>query len=227
MASDYAAMMRAALALAEAGIEADGQSLRDLAQRFSQALEAHHLDRATGFLCTSADNAPDVVIRVRPTIDDAVPNVHAIYAQALLKLSSLTGQASLRTQADQLLEALTPTLLANPFAHTALLNAFDQRLHNVDIVIVGPNSDPLRAAALAVGFLNRTVRPAMKPSAGEDFAEIAAYPPERSAAFICAQGRCSLPVTRPEEIASRVASIAVMSSAEARGRLGNPRKMPS
>jgi uncharacterized protein YyaL (SSP411 family) len=31
----------------------------------------------------------------RPTTDDATPNVHAVYAQALLKLSSLTGQTSL------------------------------------------------------------------------------------------------------------------------------------
>ena len=161
--------------------------------------------RATGFLCTSADDAPDVVFRARPTTDDATPNAHAVYAQGLLKLSSLTGQASLRTQADRLLEALTPMVRANPFGHTALLNALDQRLHNIDIVVVGPDSDPLRVAALAVSFLNRTVRPAMKSSAGGDFAEIAAYPPDRSAAFICAEGRCSLPVTRPEEIAERVA----------------------
>jgi uncharacterized protein YyaL (SSP411 family) len=207
MASDYAAMMRAALALAEASTDADAQSLCDLAQRLSQALDAHHLDQATGFLCTSADDAPDVVFRARPTIDEAVPNAHAVYAQALLKLSSLTGQAASRTQADRLLEALTPTLRVNPFGHTALLNALDQRLHNIDIVIVGPDTGPLRLAALAVSFLNRTVRPALKSGAGGDFAEIAAYPPDKSAAFICAEGRCSLPVTRPDEIADRVASM--------------------
>ncbi len=207
MASDYAAMMRAALALAEAGTDGDAESLCDLAQRFSQALEAHHLDPATGFLCTSADDAPDVVFRARPTTDDATPNAHAVYAQALLKLSSLTGQASLRARADRLLDALTPTVRANPFGHTSLLNALDQRLHNIDIVIIGPDSDPLRRAALAVSFLNRTVRPAMKSGAAGDFAEIAAYPRDRAAAFICAEGRCSLPVTRPEEIAERVASM--------------------
>jgi uncharacterized protein YyaL (SSP411 family) len=201
------AMIRAALALAEASTDADAQSLCDLAQRFSQALEAHHLDRATGFLCTSADDAPDVVFRARPTTDDATPNAHAVYAQALLKLSSLTGQASLRTRADRLLEVLTPTLRANPIGHTALLNALDQRLQNIDIVIVGPDSDPLRRAALAVSFINRTVRPGMKSSEGGDFAEVAAYPGDRTAAFVCTEGRCSLPVTRPEEIASRVASM--------------------
>jgi uncharacterized protein YyaL (SSP411 family) len=207
MASDYAAMMRAALALAEAGTDGDAESLCDLAQRFSQALEAHHLDPATGFLYTSADDAPDVVFRARPTTDDATPNAHAVYAQALLKLSSLTGQASSRARADRLLDALTPTVRANPFGHTSLLNALDQRLHNIDIVITGPDSDPLRRAALAVSFLNRTVRPAMKSGAAGDFAEIAAYPRDRAAAFICAEGRCSLPVTRPEDIAERVASM--------------------
>jgi uncharacterized protein YyaL (SSP411 family) len=207
MASDYAAMMRAALALAEAGTETDALRLCDLARGFAQVLEMHHLDRETGYLCTSADDAPDVVFRSQPTTDDAVPNVHGIYAQALLKLASLTGEASMRTRAVGIITTLLPALRANPYGHAALLNAFDQRLHNIDIVIVGEDAEGLRAAALASSFLNRTVRLAKNSAAEGEFAEIAAYPRDKSAAFVCAEGRCSLPARQPEEVAFRLASL--------------------
>ncbi len=207
MASDYAAMMRAALALAEAGPREDCLGLCELAGSFAQALDAHHLDRATGYLSTSADDAKDVVIRSQPTVDDAVPNAHGLYAQALLKLASLTGEYSRRDRADAIISALAPALRANPYAHAALLNGLDQRLRNIDIVVVGKDSGGLHAAALAIPFLNRTVRRAGISAAGEEPAEIAAYPRDRPAAFVCAEGRCSLPATRPEEIASRIQSL--------------------
>ena len=212
MASDYAAMMRAALALAEAGPKepgpkTDASRLCDLARGFAEVLEAHHLDRETGYLCTSADDAPDIVFRSQPTADDAVPNAHALYAQALLKLASLTGEASMRNRADELIATLAPSLSANPYGHAALLNALDQRLRNIDIVIVGDDTEGLRAAALASSFLNRTVRLQASSAAAGELAEIAAYPKDKSAAFVCAEGRCSLPATRPEEIALRIASL--------------------
>jgi len=206
MASDYAAMMRAALALAEAGAETDALHLCDLARGFAQVLEAHHIDRDTGYLCTSADDARDIVFRSQPTADDAVPNVHALYAQALLKFASLTGEASMRNRADELIATLTPSWRANPYGHAALLNALDQRLRNIDIVIVGRDSEEQHAAALASSFLNRTVRLAESSAIGDELAEIAAYPRDKSAAFVCAAGRCSLPATRPEDIALRIAS---------------------
>jgi uncharacterized protein YyaL (SSP411 family) len=207
MASDYAAMMRAALALAEAGPKADALRLCDLARGFTDVLEAHHLNRETGYLCTSADDARDTVFRAQPTADDAVPNVHGLYAQALLKLASLTGEVSMRKRADELIATLAPAWRVNPYSHASLLNALDQRVHNIDIVIVGRDSEGLRTAALASSFLSRTVRLAERSPMGEGLAEIAAYPRDKSAAFVCAEGRCSLPATHPEEIALRVASL--------------------
>jgi hypothetical protein len=87
-------------AASEAGSEVDTLRLCDLARGFADALEAHHLDKETGHLCTSADDARDVIFRSQPTIDDAVPNVHGLCVQALLKLASLTGETSMRNRAD-------------------------------------------------------------------------------------------------------------------------------
>jgi uncharacterized protein YyaL (SSP411 family) len=204
MASDYAAMMRAALALAEVGSAAEAARLCGLARRLAAALETHHRDAKSGYLCTAADDARDVVIRSKPSVDDAVPNAHGLYAQALLKLAALIGDTAMRERADALIATLGPAILASPYGHASLLNACDQRLHEVEIVLLGDSSD-LRRAALATAFLNRTVRSA--GGAGAEFPEIAAYPSDKSAAFICAQGRCSLPATRPEEVAERLEAL--------------------
>jgi uncharacterized protein YyaL (SSP411 family) len=148
-----------------------------------------------------------VVIRSQPTADEAVPNAHGLYAQALLKLASLTGDAAMRVRADALIAALGPAILANPYGHASLLNACDQRQGDVEIVVVGDGSAGLRAAALATSFLNRTVRVAGGLGATTEFPEIAAYPQGKAAAFVCAQGRCSLPATRPDEVAERLAAL--------------------
>jgi uncharacterized protein YyaL (SSP411 family) len=207
MASDYAAMMRAALALAEASPPPKARRLCELARRFAAALEKHHLDGSTGYLATSAGDAKDVVIRSQPTTDDAVPNVHGLYAQALQKLASLTGDAGPRRRADGLIAALGSAILANPYGHASLLNACDQRLCEIEIVILGDGSSALHDSALAVPFLNRTVRLAQSAAAESELPEIAAYKGVRPAVFICAQGRCSLPATRPEEITPRIQSL--------------------
>jgi uncharacterized protein YyaL (SSP411 family) len=207
MASDYASMMRAALALAEAGSEVDALRLCDLARGFADALEVHHRDQKTGHLCISADDARDVIFRSQPTIDDAVPNVHGLYVQALLKLASLTGELSMRNRADEIIATLLPALRSNPYGHASLLNALDQRLRNIEIVIVGKDVEGLRAAALALSFLNRTVRVAKNSAPESEFSEIAACPQDKAAAFVCTEGRCSLPATQPEEIALRLASL--------------------
>jgi uncharacterized protein len=209
MASDYAAMMRAALALAEASALDEARWLCDLAKSFVAALEKHHLDSRTGYLATSANDARDVVIRSQPTVDEAVPNAHGLYAQALLKLTSLTGDTQMRERADRLAVTLGSAVLNNPYGHASLLNAVDQRLGEVQIVILGEGMDSsaLRNAALANPFLNRTVRPAGITTGSEQFPEIAGHPKDKPAAFACTEGRCSLPATRPEEIALRLASL--------------------
>ena len=149
------------------------------------------------------------MIRSQPTVDEAVPNTHGLYAQALLKLTSLTGEAQMRERADRLVATLGSAVLNNPYGHASLLNAIDQRLGEVQIVILGEGiySSALRNAALATPFLNRTVRPAAITTGSEQFPEIAGHPKDKPAAFACTEGRCSLPATRPEEIALRLASL--------------------
>ena len=212
MASDHANMMRAALALAETSAADDtgpappSAKYLALAERWAAILEAHHLD--AGVLATAANDARDVVIRTVSTGDDATPNANAVYATALLRMAAIAGDDSLRQRADRLIAAVAPRVRAEPDRHAALMNALDFRLRGVEIQIAGPEPQALLRAALAVPFLDRTVRladpmtlPADEPGS---LAEALKQKRSHAEAFVCAGERCSLPISDASQIAERV-----------------------
>src|SRR5579863_1227310 len=199
-ALDHAAMLRAALALHEARRMrgADIQTRDYLADgiRFAEILRDDYRDAASGLLAMSAANASDVILRLAPTHDDAIPNAHPVFLQGLVKLAALTGEDSWLKLADSLFAAIGPIARASLFGHAGILNALDLRLNGREIVIAGPERQALYDAALAVPFDTRTVLdldsaaglPADHPAA----AQIKAAG-ETAAAFLCSDGRCSLP----------------------------------
>jgi uncharacterized protein YyaL (SSP411 family) len=202
LASDHAMMIKAALALHEATGE---PAYLDRAQAWQAALDDHHL-APDGSYFLAADDAEAVVLRLRPSEDDATPNAQGITAQNLIRLSVLTSEDRYREQADRLITALSPLAAANLFAHAALLNAIDLRLHAAEIVCVGPDNAAFAAAALQLPFLNRIVLRAPAATA------LPARHPARSlaadggtVALVCAGERCSLPVTTPEQLAAAAA----------------------
>jgi uncharacterized protein len=200
MASDYAAMIRAALALYEASSE---RKLLEQALAWQHALDAHYADADSGGYYLTADDAGDLLLRPHSTADDATPNANAVAAGNLVRLAVLTGDSAWRAKADRLIEGILSAAGRNLFGHTAMLNALDLRLRAAEIVVT---SEPLAQAALKLPFLDRIVLrahsaadlPATHPA--QDKLTAAAGP----AAFICVGERCSLPVTAADEIAKAV-----------------------
>ena len=80
LASDFAAMIRAALALFEASGD---RALLEQALTWQNALDAHYADADTGGYYLSADDASDLLLRPHSTTDDATPNPNAVAAQNL------------------------------------------------------------------------------------------------------------------------------------------------
>ncbi len=80
LASDFAAMIRAALALYEATGE---RGCLEHALSWQNAFDAHYADRDTGGYYLSADDASDLLLRPHSTSDDATPNPNAVAAQNL------------------------------------------------------------------------------------------------------------------------------------------------
>ena len=204
LASDFAAMIRAALALFEATAD---RAYLDRALGWQYALDRHYCDPVGYFL--TADDAEGLVVRPASTYDEAVPNANAVAAQNLVRLAVLAGDDRWRDAADRLLDGVLPRASANLVAHAALLNAFDLRLRAIEIVVAGDKAENLAAAALELPFLDRVVLRA--PSAG---ALTPSHPARATlaaargpAAFVCVGERCSLPVSEPEKLAEAVAAM--------------------
>jgi uncharacterized protein YyaL (SSP411 family) len=199
LASDYAAMSRAALALNEATGERD---YLDHAVRWQHALETHYLDAETGSYFLTADDAEGLIVRPHSTIDDAIPNHCGVIAQNLVRLSRLAGDARWSERRDALFAALLPRAAENMFGHLSLLNALDLHLTGAEIVVTGDDAtaQALLAAARTLPHATTIVLHAPTPAA------LAVDHPARTmidatagqaAAFLCRGQTCSRPVTDP------------------------------
>jgi len=201
MALDHAAMIRAALALHEArhlaGLPAPltYDYLTD-AIAWAEAMQTYHIDTTTGLVCMAAKDATDVIMRLAPTHDDAIPNAHPVYLAALVRLAGLTGDDSWLKRADALFDALSPAVRTSYVGHAGILNALDLRLRAKEIVTAGPQRQALYDVALASPFFERIVFDLDQPEHMPDGhpAKAQAAMAGDAAAFVCAAGACSLPV---------------------------------
>jgi uncharacterized protein len=211
LASDFTAMIRAALALHEA----TGENLYlERALAWQNAFDAHYADTDTGGYYWSADDASDLLLRPHSTSDDATPNPNAVAAQNLVRLAVLAGDGKWREKADRLIEGILSATESNLFGHVALLNALDLRLRAAELVVTGGAAEPLAQAALKLPFLDCIV---LRAASATDLP--AAHPAQEklkaaqsSAAFVCVGERCSLPVTGAAAIAETVAAMRSHSS---------------
>jgi uncharacterized protein YyaL (SSP411 family) len=203
LASDHAAMIRAALALHEATGE---HAHLERALAWQATLDRHYANPDNGGYFLTADDAAGLVVRPNATTDDATPNPNAVAAQNLIRLAIFTGQHAWRDKVDRLFEGIAASAGENLFAHLALLNALDLRLRAAEIVVAGEGAraNDLLAAARKLPFLDRIVLRASPALPASHPAQEKINAMAQSAAFICVGETCSLPVTEPDAIAAAV-----------------------
>ena len=221
LASDYAAMIRAGLALYEATGEGAylAQSLHWQAE-----LEHHHADTEHGGYFLTADDAEGLIVRPHSTVDDAIPNHNGLIAQNLLRLGVLTGDERFRARADTMFDSILPRAADNLFGHLSLLNALDMRLTASEIVVVGEGDEAVAmlTAARRLPHANRIVL-----YAGNGEALGSTHPARAkleslsgAAAFVCSGQSCSLPVIEPDalvQLANPTSASSAITSARATG----------
>jgi uncharacterized protein YyaL (SSP411 family) len=197
MASDFAAMIRAALALHQVtGI----QGYLDQALVWQRALDRDYANAETGTYYLTAADAEGLVIRPASTADEATPNHNAVGAQNLIRLALLAGDEAWREKADRLIAGVAPDAVENLYMHMALLNAVDLRLRAAEIVVTGEGAgaEALLAAARKMPPLDRVILHARSaetlPPAHPARAQIEAAKGQAQA-FVCVGETCSLPVT--------------------------------
>ncbi len=205
LASDFAAMIRAALALHEA---TGTRSYLDRALEWQQALDRDYANREGGTYYLTAADAEGLVIRPAATTDEATPNHNAVAAQNLIRLAVLAGDDSWRDKADRLIAAIAPYVAENLYMHMAMLNAIDLRLRATEIVVTGEGAaaDALLAAAWRQPPLDRIVLHASSAAAlpvthpARDKLAVAGEP----RAYVCIGEACSLPVTDPASLGAAI-----------------------
>jgi len=205
LASDFACMGKAALALYEATGE---QPYLDHALAWQCALDRHYANPDNNGYFLTADDAEGLVVRPGATNDDATPNHNGVAAANLVRIAVLAGDDHWREKADRLIDGVLSAAGENLIGHASLLNALDLRLRAAEIVVTGSgeHAQALLAAAQRLPTLTRIILraptsdalPPSHPARGK----IASAPDV--AAFVCVGQRCSLPVKDAAALAQAV-----------------------
>jgi uncharacterized protein YyaL (SSP411 family) len=173
--------------------------------KWTETIESDYRDSESGLISINSRAANDVLTRLAPTADDAIPNAHSVHLDNLVRLASHTGDDSWLPHADNLLEALRSAVFKNPLAHCGVLNAFDLRENGTEIVVAGSNSEPLRDAALTTSYINRTFVDATEAALPDThIAAVQSAAADRAMALVCTRTHCLPPAYEPSEIRARM-----------------------
>jgi uncharacterized protein YyaL (SSP411 family) len=214
LATDYAAMIKAALTLHAATFDA---TYIETASRLATLARRHHFDDAAPGYFLSANDAEALIIRPRSEADEATPSANSLMAQNLIRLWHLTGDEKFGEEADDVLEASATSVANNLFAAAGMLSALDFRLSAVDLVLIRPRAEPLDdmlAAARAHADANLVLSlhdevahlPDDHPAAGKTAQG------GRVTAYLCRGETCSLPITDPHALATALIGDAIPAS---------------
>jgi uncharacterized protein YyaL (SSP411 family) len=198
---DHAFLLEALLVLYEATFDprwfTEARALADTTiARFAD-------DERGGFFETATDH--EVLVARRKDLEDhPIPSGNASAALGLLRLATLTGEASYEDRAVGVLALLHPLAGRHPQAFAHLLQAIDFHL------------SPVREVALAGAPLDElalVVRGEFRPHvvlAGGDPGQVPLLEGRgpvggRPAAYVCEHFACRAPVTEPAELAAALA----------------------
>ena len=163
-------------------------------------------DEKGGGFYQSGGHGEELVVRVKPTYDGALPSGNAMAGMVLAVAARLTGRADLDATAQRLFAVIGPAVASAPGQYTSLLSA--HRLHAGELrvtTIVGERDSPdtvtlLRAAntVYAPDHFLLLVPPGAEGAEVEALAPVArnhALLHGRSAAYVCTRSMCAEPAT--------------------------------
>jgi uncharacterized protein len=174
----------------------------DFACRIADALLERFADREQGgFWFTAAGEDPPLA-RPKGFADEAMASGNGVAARALARLGWLTGEQRYLDAAEAAVRAAYPSLSRAPDAHAAMLNALDEYLGPVEILVVRGRGAELAAwhAALARRYSPRRMVIAIPAeAAGLPDALAAKRPRETTVAYACRGPVCSEPIEQLDD----------------------------
>jgi uncharacterized protein YyaL (SSP411 family) len=201
-ASDYANMIWAALRLHLATGDA---TYLGTAERWVAVIDERYWVAEPGGYAFTADDTPDVIVRMRGAHDDATPNANGIMLSNLMALHLLTGKPRYLEWAEAIPKAFAADIARNTFGHCGLIAGTLDLIAPQQVVVIEPRradarpgSSPLARALMDLslpGAVEQVVQPGQTLSNPALTGKSA--PGEQPTAYACLGPQCSLPVTDP------------------------------
>ena len=208
LATDYAAMIKAALALHAATL--DPAYLAE-AQSLAATLRRHHWDAERPGYFLSADDAEALIIRPRADRTRRRPSANALMAANLVRLWHLTGDDGYRRDADDLIAASAadrrrqslrrhrPAQRARPPAQRDRRRPRPAARRATPAPSSPPSAPRITPNIILSVHDDAVALPPGHPAAGKTAIG------GRVTAYVCRGEVCSLPVTEPAELAALLA----------------------
>jgi uncharacterized protein YyaL (SSP411 family) len=172
----------------------------DEAMAVADLLLDHFWDAERGGLYTRPEDGEALVVRQKDLLDNATPSANSLAANALLRLSALTGEVRYGNQADQILALLGPILAGSPTAFSHALAAVDlKRVGITEIAVVGNRPD-------LVAAVQRWYLPNAVLAWGEPYASPLWEGRRDGFAYVCRQYACQAPVDTPDALDAQLVS---------------------
>jgi uncharacterized protein YyaL (SSP411 family) len=205
-ASDYANMIRAALALASA---AGRRDYIEQALAWTDVLDKHYWAADLGGYYLAADDTKDLIVLPLSGLDDATPNANAVMASNLVQLSLWTGEDRYAKRAEEIFRAFGPGIAGNPVGYSGLLGAaLDGLAPSLIVLIVpqGADASGLRAGLRDVSLPNAVVMEVPQgealPASSIVYGKTAID--SEPTAYVCLGPQCAPPVTEPEKLVETI-----------------------
>jgi uncharacterized protein YyaL (SSP411 family) len=202
-ASDYANMIKAALALANV---TGNRAYVEAARGWADVLDQHYWSENLGGYYFTADDTSDLIVRPFSGQDEATPNANGTMVSNLSALHLWTGEERYRRRAEAILRGFAGAMGEHVLPHAGLLAAALDLGAPALIVLIVPDGQDARAlrGALADVSLPNVVVQEVREGDGGAGALPASLPAHgksaidgKTTAYVCIGPQCSLPVAEP------------------------------
>ncbi len=181
----------------------------DRACEVAQCLLENYWDDQAGACFFTSHDHEQLIHRMKPGMDGAMPSGNAMAALVFLRLFSFTNEERYHERAEQVLRWFQTLMEQNPYGSSALICSLDWFLSGPkEIVVMGDLGNPLTKAMVATAHQrhvpNRVVLVVdTLPQAGEEELPLARGKMSlngRPTAYVCQRQTCSEPVSEPRQL---------------------------
>ena len=174
----------------------------DFARQLAEVLLDQFEDKADGGFFFTAKDHEQLIHRSKTFADESVPSGNGVAASMLIRLGFLLGETRYLDAAERTLRAAWTGIKDYPQAHMSLVNALEDFLSALQILVVRGEASSAAHWASVLGKLYAPTRMiyAIPNDAQLPPALAAKRPGETTVAYLCSGMTCSAPLENLEEV---------------------------